>query len=235
MMIEKGWSTKVLPDNLDSWVELQDYMGTDQDIVNAARTSVLGESKGEEADKKLLFYLMEHHHDSPFEMAEVKLRISAPVVVWWQIVRHRTLNLNLQSGRYMEFEEDKVYIPGAKNWRLQSKKNKQGSDGFLPVEEGGELLTMLMEKLWDAQWDAYQQALKMGVAKEMARYFLPGWNLIYQGVVKCDLRNWLHFVELRNAREAQFEIRAYANEIHYILSDLYPWTCQAYKEFRHGN
>ena len=50
------------------WIELQDLMGDDLAIVNAARTSYLGESKGSDRDKKLLFYLMEHHHDGPFEM-----------------------------------------------------------------------------------------------------------------------------------------------------------------------
>lgn len=66
------------------WVELQDMMGDDLAIVNAARVSFLGESKGAEADKKLLFYLMKHKHTSPFEQVEFKLRVKAPVVVWWQ-------------------------------------------------------------------------------------------------------------------------------------------------------
>ena len=42
------------------WVELQDIMGDDLAIVNAARVSFLGESKGPEQDKRLLFYLMRH-------------------------------------------------------------------------------------------------------------------------------------------------------------------------------
>ncbi|RMG85621.1 MAG: thymidylate synthase (FAD), partial [Chloroflexi bacterium] len=63
-------------------------------IVNAARVSFLGESKGEERDKKLLFYLMRHRHTSPFEMVEFKFRVRAPLVVWWQWVRHRTWHMN---------------------------------------------------------------------------------------------------------------------------------------------
>ena len=64
------------------YVELQDFMGDDLAIVNAARVSFLGESKGEEKDKKLLFYLMRHRHTSPFEQVEFKFRVRAPLVVW---------------------------------------------------------------------------------------------------------------------------------------------------------
>ena len=64
------------------WIELQDIMGDDLAIVNAARVSFLGESKGTEADKKLLFYLLRHRHTSPFEQVEFKFRVKAPLVVW---------------------------------------------------------------------------------------------------------------------------------------------------------
>lgn len=64
------------------FVELQDFMGDDLAIVNAARVSFLGESKGTEKDKKLLFYLMRHRHTSPFEQVEFKFRVRAPLVVW---------------------------------------------------------------------------------------------------------------------------------------------------------
>jgi thymidylate synthase (FAD) len=64
------------------WIELQDLMGDDNAIVSAARTSFLGDSKGPEQDRKLLFYLMRHLHTTPFEMVEFKFRVRAPVVVW---------------------------------------------------------------------------------------------------------------------------------------------------------
>jgi len=76
------------------WIELQDMMGGDLAIVNAARVSFLSESKGSERDKKLLFYLLQHRHTSPFEQVEFKFRVRAPLVVWWQWVRHRTWHVN---------------------------------------------------------------------------------------------------------------------------------------------
>ena len=62
------------------WIELQDLMGNDLAVVNAARASFLGESKGDEKDKKLLFYMMRNRHTSPFEQVEFKFRVRAPVV-----------------------------------------------------------------------------------------------------------------------------------------------------------
>jgi thymidylate synthase (FAD) len=89
------------------WIELVDLMphpaagvSGELAIVNAARTSFLGESKGTDKDKNLLFYLLRHRHTTPFEMVEFKFRVRAPLVTWWQWVRHRTWNMNAQSGRY---------------------------------------------------------------------------------------------------------------------------------------
>ena len=73
------------------WIELLDLMphpaqgiSPDLAVVNAARVSFLGESKGAEKDKKLLFYLLRNAHTSPFEMVEFKFRVHAPLVTWWQ-------------------------------------------------------------------------------------------------------------------------------------------------------
>jgi len=94
------------------WIELIDLMphpasdvSGDLAIVNAARVSFLGESKGPARDKRLLFYLLRQRHTSPFEMVEFKFRVRAPLVTWWQWVRHRTWNMNAQSGRYTPFQE----------------------------------------------------------------------------------------------------------------------------------
>jgi thymidylate synthase (FAD) len=71
------------------FVELQDLLphpssgiSGDSAIVSAARVSFMGESKGDEKDKKLLFYLMRNYHSSPFEMVEFKFRVRAPLLVW---------------------------------------------------------------------------------------------------------------------------------------------------------
>lgn len=208
------------------WIELQDIMGNDQDIVNAARTSYLGDSKGPEADKKLLFYLMEHRHTTPFEMVEFRFRVHAPLVTIWQWVRHRTWSYNVSSGRYTEFEEDDFYLP--LSWRVPDIKNKQGTSGeFL-----NGTLTGMLERHYQAGLDLYKLLLDEGVAREQARLALPGFAMYYTFVAKVDAHNLMHFLKLRMSEHAQYEIRVYAQAIyeHFFKPHL-PWTAEAFEKF----
>jgi len=211
------------------WVELQDLMGNDLAIVNAARASFLGESKGGDRDKKLLFYLMEHRHTSPFEQVEFKFRVRAPVVTWWQWVRHRTWNFNAQSGRYVAFEENDFYMPAV--WRRQSPSNKQASLGELSEAEAQPLFDALAEH-YARGYALYKQALEAGVARELARIFLPGFAVYYTWVAKTDAHNLMHFLRLRMAEEAQYEIRVYAEAIYeHFFKPALPWTAEAFERF----
>lgn len=208
------------------WVELQDLMGDDLAIVNAARVSFLGESKGSAQDKKLLFYLLRHRHTSPFEQVEFKFRVRAPLLVWWQWVRHRTWNFNAQSGRYTPFQEDDFYVPAV--WRRQAKDNKQGSEGTIDPAEDQRLTGELIAH-YEHGYRLYEQALAAGVAKEQARLFLPGFSVYYTWVAKIDAHNLMHFLALRMAPDAQEEIRVYAQAIydHFFVPAL-PWTAEAF-------
>ncbi len=211
------------------WIELQDVMGDDLAIVNAARVSFMGESKGDEKDKKLLFYLLNHHHTSPFEQVEFKFRVRAPVVTWWQWVRHRTWNFNAQSGRYVAFEENDFYTPTV--WRKQSPSNKQASLGELAMEEGQPLTDALL-KLYADGYALYERAIAMGVAREQARVFLPGFSVYYTWVCKVDAHNLMHFLRLRMAEDAQYEVRVYAQAIYeHFFKPALPWTCEAFEKF----
>ncbi len=210
------------------WIELQDMMGNDLAIANAARVSFLGESKGSEKDKRLLFYLLRHRHTSPFEQVEFKFRVRAPLLVWWQWARHRTWHYNAQSGRYTPFTENDFYVP--LSWRRQSQDNKQGSEGEIdPVE--AEALTTELLALYDKSFALYEKALSAGVAKEQARLFLPGFAVYYTWIVKTDAHNLMHFLSLRMAPDAQAEIRAYAQAIYeHFFKPALPWTAEAFDE-----
>jgi len=216
------------------WVELQDLMphpasgvAGDLAIVNAARTSFLGESKGPESDKKLLLYLLRHAHTSPFEMVVFKYRIKAPLVTWWQLVRHRTMSVNLQSGRYLEFDEDEFYAPEV--WRKQSTSNKQASEGVIADADDLELTQDLLAH-YERSYALYQKALAKGAAREMARLFLPGFAVYYTGVIKQDAHNLMHFLRLRMAADAQAEIRVYAQAIYeQFFKPALPWTAEAFE------
>jgi thymidylate synthase (FAD) len=218
------------------WVELVDLMphpdagvSSDLAVVNAARTSFLGESKGEEKDKKLLFYLLKHHHTTPFEMVEFKFRVRAPLVTWWQWARHRTWSFNAQSGRYTPFDEQDFYVPDV--WRKQSQDNKQASEGKVSKEHSVDL-TDKLARHYDESYRLYQTALECGVAKELARLFLPGFSVYYTWVAKVDAHNLMHFLKLRMSVDAQYEIRVYAQAIYeHFFKLALPWTAEAFEEY----
>ena len=211
------------------WVELQDVMGDDNAIVSAARVSFLGDSKGEEKDKRLLFRLLKDGHTSPFEQVEFKFRVRAPLVTWWQWVRHRTWNFNAQSGRYTPFEESDFYMPDV--WRLQSADNKQASDGQVDDRANSTLANRLATH-YEQSFRLYDMALQKGVAREQARLFLPAFGVYYTWVCKVDAHNLMHFLRLRMAADAQHEIRVYADAIYqHFFKPALPWTAEAFDKF----
>lgn len=198
-------------------------------IVNAARVSFMGDSKGEEKDKKLLFYLMRNWHTSPFEMVEFKFRAKAPLVTWWQWARHRVWSFNAQSGRYTEFEENDFYVPDV--WRKQSASNKQASEGEVPADTN-QFLTEQLNQHYTQSYQLYEEALRTGVSKEMARLFLPGFSVYYTWVMKVDAHNLMHFLKLRMASDAQYEIRVYAKAIYEeFFKPALPWTAEAFEQY----
>ena len=234
-----------MPDNLigkhvavldKGFIELVDMLphpdsgiSGDLAIVNAARVSFLGESKGPDKDKKLLFYLLRNRHTSPFEMVEFKFRCRAPLVTWWQWVRHRTWNMNAQSGRYTPFEEDSFYVPDV--WRKQAASNKQASEGEVTPEINSQLSEKLLAH-YQQSFQLYQEALEAGVSREMARLFLPGFSVYYTWVIKVDAHNLMHFLRLRMAPDAQHEIRVYAQAIYeHFFKPALPWTAEAFEQY----
>lgn len=225
-MTNKFISTKINVLDKGS-VELIDVMPNTNDVdlavVQAARVSFLGETKGPEKDKKLLHYLLRHRHTSPFEMIEMKFRVEAPLLTWWQWVRHRTFSFNFSSGRYTEFSEDSFYFPS--EWRKQSASNKQASDGVVDNSTSAALNSKLKD-LYEASNAFYKEAIASGVAREEARLFLPGFSVYYSAIAKCDAHNLMHFMRLRLAKEAQYEIRVYAQAIWQIFKNVMPWTAE---------
>lgn len=221
------------------WVELLDLMphpatgiSGDLAIVSAARVSFLGESKGDDKDKRLLFYLLRNEHTSPFEMVEFKLRVHAPLVTYWQWIRHRTFHYqsaNAQSGRYTEFEENDFYVPTA--WRQQHTSNKQASGDDLDAAVSDDLTRKLLAH-YEAGYRLYEEALAQGVAREMARLFLPGFSVYYTWVLKVDALNLMNFLRLRMASDAQYEIRVYAQAIYeHFFKPALPWTAEAFEQY----
>ena len=205
------------------FIALEDVMGSDMAIINAARVSYLGTSKGNEKDKRLIFYLMKHKHTSPFEMVEFKFHVKCPLFVARQWMSHRTWSYNEVSRRYTDANIE-FYVPEI--WRRQSTTNKQGSEGTIQGDFSGHL-----EEVISFALRAYYNALKNGVAREQARIFLPQ-AMYTEFIAKVDARNLMHFLRLRMAPEAQYEIRIFAHAIYeHFFSPILPWTAEAFRLF----
>ena len=209
------------------YLALEAVMGDDYTPVEAARVSTDNGRKGEPADSKLLRFLIKNRHTSPFEMVEIRWEVVAPIFVARQWVRHRTANWNERSLRYTEEENPEFYFPNA--WRLQDTKNKQGSSGILMGDDSLEMDRLLTE-FTQLGMNAYNRAKELGVANEMARFFLP---ITYYTKFwwKNDLKNTMDFLREREADDSQLEIRKYANSMREQLEVDFPKCMNLYKEF----
>lgn len=204
-----------------------DFMGDDASIVRAARVSYAGDldEHSAERDEKLLRYLLRNGHTSPFEHVVFTFRVSAPIFVARQWMRHRTWSFNEISARYAELP-NRVYQP--EEWRGQASHNKQMSDGAV---ENQQAATDAYNAATDAAFAAYEQLIGMGVAREQARAVLPvGVYTDFYATV--DLHNFLHFVRLRDHEHAQPEIRNFAGAMKRLVQNHVPVTMKIWEELQ---
>jgi thymidylate synthase (FAD) len=214
----------VLEDGISS-VELIRVSGSDLDIVNAARVSYGKEStEFVERDKKLLQYLMSHRHTSPFEHNQFSFRIKAPIFVARQWMRHRMNSYNEISYRYVEAPLE-FYTP--LHWRYQDATNRQCSAGEFQDESAKKAYAALL----DQAAQTYKELLAAGIARELARGVLPLCTYT-EFIFTCNLHSLLHFLDLRLAKGAQHEIRAYAEALYFHARNHFPATFEAWDQVR---
>lgn len=214
----------------DGFVRVIDYMGSDASIVQAARVSYGKGTKKIHQDRGLIRYLMRHHHTTPFEMCELKLHVRVPMDCWRQWIRHRTANVNEYSTRY-SIAIDAAQRTPPEEWRMQAAGNRQGSAGFLDTRQG-KMLSRGEKEFQEEARRIYEYRLSLGVAREQARKDLP-LSTYTEAYWKIDLHNLLHFLWLRMAENAQYEIRSYAKIIgEEIVSRWCPITWQAFLDYR---
>ncbi len=213
----------------DGFIRVVDYLGTDSSIVQAARVSYGKGTKKMRQDRGLIRYLLRHRHTTPFEMCEIKMHVRVPMDCWRQWIRHRTANINEYSTRY-SVAIDATQTTEPDQWRLQALQNRQGSEGQLDIKKGKKL-TKQESELQDLSRQIYNERLELGVAREQARKDLM-LSTYTEAYWKIDLHNLLHFLELRMAQNAQYEIRCYADAIgHEIVSRWCPIAWEAFLDY----
>ena len=210
------------------FVELIDYMGSDQRVVDAARVSVSGdEVKPVSTNEGLIRYLMRHKHSTPSEMPQFTFAIKMPILTMRQLVRHRTASINEMSARYSVLP-DEFYIPDLERLNVQAKNNHQGSDPEVIADA-----KTVQEKLKahaKLSYELYMDLLDTGLARELARNVLPV-SIYTQIYWTIDLRNLFHFLALRRDGHAQHEIRVFAEAIWEIIQPLFPQSCKAWEDY----
>lgn len=210
-----------LSDGISS-VELVRISGSDIDIVNAARVS-FGKIVNQigPKDEKLIKYLLQHQHTSPFEHNQLSFRIKAPIYVVRQWMRHRMSSYNEISYRYVESALE-FYIPN--DWRYQSTDNRQASVGEFKNDE----LLAKYKKALSESAQSYQDLLAAGVCREQARGVLPLCTYS-EFIYTCNLHSFMHFLNLRLSHGAQYEIKVYAQA---MLDLATPYFKVALQEWR---
>ena len=207
-------------------VELIDKMGDDVSVVNAARVSFAKESEWKyspegkvlgEGDRKLIKYLAEHNHWSPFSHAYASFRIKAPIFVARQLVKHTVgLSWNEVSRRYVSTEPE-FYLP--KTWRKAAANVKQGSsDEAVELNEAymGAVSWMTEECLY-----LYDEMLEVGVCAEQARMILPQ-NTMTEWIWSGSLYAFARVCNLRLDSHTQLETREVAQQISDYMIELFP-------------
>lgn len=169
---------------------------------------------------KLIKYLIENKHWSPFEMSDFTFEVKTSRAIQEQLVRHWSMRFQIFSQRYSKVDTYEVYPP-----RLQDTKNRQSS---LPTDDE-ELIQWFItaqHEVNNVTHSYYKQALEKGIAKDHARFLLTmgsSTTLYMHG----SLRSWIHFLDARDHEHAQWQTQEIAKAIKNILIDLVPYTAQA--------
>ena len=212
-------------------VTYKGHMGNDLTVVNAARVSFGKESEWdyEESDaysfkqhmkardKKLIQYLANHKHISPFGHCFASFHIKAPVFVARQLVKHKFLRWNEISRRYVDSEPE-FYVPDV--WRGRSEDKKQGSEGVVKYE--GPLGNY-------NQLDTYKELLRVGVCPEQARMVLPQ-SMMTEWYWSGSLDAFADMCKLRCAPDTQAETAEVAWDIDRTMVKLFPVSWEALRE-----
>ena len=202
-------------------VELIDHMGSDASVVNAARVSFGKRIKEiSEGDTKLIKYLAQHNHWSPFGHASLQFRIKAPIFVARQLVKHQVgLTWNEISRRYVEYEPEFYEVD---RWRGRPINKKQGSseEEIMWIDRSTRT-DSLQSQVENIALTNYNRMLEAGVAPEQARMILPQ-SMMTEWYWSGTLYAFARICNLRCAEDAQYETRIVANLINDECERLFP-------------
>jgi thymidylate synthase (FAD) len=198
-------------------VELLTHFGSDLMVVNVAKVSYNKESEEMgHKEERLLKFLAEHKHTTPFRHPQLQFRVECPIFVERQLFTHQIgWARNSISGRYVDFS-DTYWLPDS--LRMQSKNSKQGSDGYVPKEKSDYFISQ-MKEIVEKSADLYKEMSEYGVAKEQCRIHLPlalETKFIWTG----SFHAFVHLCNLRLKPDAQQETRELVSEMLHAVKSI---------------
>lgn len=218
--------------------ELIDYMGSDLRVANSARVSFDKISEWEwgnddiemyaprlsEKDIKLIDYLANHNHWSPFSHVMITMRETVPIFVARQRFKHVVgFAYNEVSRRYVD-DEPSFYVPDV--WRKAAENKKQGSSNE-SVENNTYIEKAYEQWLLDSNEFYLELVSHFGVAPEQARMVLPQ-SMYTSYYVTGSLAAWARAYNLRKEEHSQKEIQDLAFQWNKIIGDIeelkYSWS-----------
>lgn len=196
---------------------IREQFGPEDLIVYIARVSNPKNQMNKETSSKLIKYLIQHKHWSPFEMVDVTFEIKTSRAIAAQILRHRSFSFQEFSYRYAEVNEFEPI-----ELRLQAEKNRQSGEQIIsPQTQQHSILVNLIRETLTTTQHCYEVLLRNNVAREVARMVLPlsSQTKLY---MKGSLRSWIHYVNLRTLPDTQKEHRLIAERVREILVPIFP-------------
>lgn len=222
------------------YVALHEVLGSDLTPVNSAKVSFDKASKEVgPREERLINFLADHEHTSPFRHAILQFEAYAPLMVarqWWKYVigsGHKEfdhmqdpfLAWNESSRRYIT-EQPEFYVVEPGEWRSAPENNKQGSGGSVPLVLGlkwtQELINTYNEGL-----RKYEEAMSNGICAEQARLFLPAYGLYVRWYWTASLQGVSHLLTQRLANDAQKEFQFFAGAVKELAELKFPIALKA--------
>ncbi len=199
-------------------VELLETFGSDLTVVNAARVS-LGKHVTEftEKDGRLIKYLADHDHVSPFFHPQARFRLKMPIWMAREWFRHTVgFARNEVSRRYVD-DLPTFFLPDELRSRAPNKKQGSKDD----VHPQNDLYRQFMVEECTNAVATYTLLLGQGVCPEQARMILPQ-SMMTEFIETGSLAAYARLVKLRTSPDAQKEIREVAEQIGKVLGGIFP-------------
>lgn len=204
-------------------VRLVEHVGSDLSVSRAARVSY--DAPPREQDVKLIKYLWDNKHTSPFEAVVFTFEIKAPIFVLRQWMRHRTAAYNELSARYKKLPHE-IYLPDLDQITTQSTDNKQMRTDT-PHPEANQLREMMISA-HEWSFEIYEKLLDKGCPRELARSVLPLGTYSHM-FTTVNLRNLFNFLNQRTHEHSQYEIRVYADAMLELIRPIVPACVAAWE------